>query len=147
MRLLPPVGVGGVRAGLPPADGPAQDNPSWPGPSPDPAGAGARRQGALQRRNPARTGAAGAARPPFPSPPARPPTGAAGAARAAARPLSTRPPANSATPSNGPSASSASTVPWQPDTANATTSGAAPSMSPRSGSGSATPSHDLRDTL
>ena len=46
-----------------------------------------------------------------------------------------------------PSASSASTAPWPPGTTNATSSGAEPSTSPQSGSGSATPSHDLRDTL
>src|SRR5215472_8380205 len=57
------------------------------------------------------------------------------------------PPTNSATPSNGPSAGSASTTPWPPDTTNATTSGAAPSTSPPSGSGSATQSHDLQDRL
>jgi len=47
----------------------------------------------------------------------------------------------------GPSATSASTAPPPPDTTNATSSGAAPSTWPRSGSGSAIPSHDLRDTL
>jgi transposase len=38
------------------------------------------------------------------------------------------------------------TGPWPPATTNATTSGAAPSTSPPSGSGSAAPSNDLRDT-
>jgi transposase len=46
-----------------------------------------------------------------------------------------------------PSASCASTVPWPPGSTNATSSGAEPSTSPQSGSGSATPSHDLQDTL
>jgi transposase len=45
------------------------------------------------------------------------------------------------------SASSASTAPWRPGMTSATSSGAAPSTSPRSGSGSVIPSHDLRDRL
>jgi transposase len=43
-------------------------------------------------------------------------------------------------------ASSASTGPWRPGTTNATSSGAGLSTWPRSGSGSVTPSRDLRDT-
>ena len=54
---------------------------------------------------------------------------------------------SSATSSSAPSAISASTVPSPPGTTNATTSGGEPLTWPRSGSGSVTPSHDLRDTL
>jgi hypothetical protein len=57
---------------------------------------------------------------------------------AAGRRTSTAPLTSSATPWNWPSASYASTAPWPPGSANATSSGAEPSTSPPSGSGSAT---------
>ena len=54
---------------------------------------------------------------------------------------------NSATWSNGRSTHSRAIARWLPDTTSATTCSAEPSMSLRSGSGSAIPSHDPRDRL
>ena len=81
-----------------------------------------------------------ASKPPFPSHLTRYATGCGAAAAAAAHPPSTPPPTRTATPSSARSASSASTAPSPPDSINATSPGAAPSTSPPSGSGFATPS-------
>jgi Transposase DDE domain len=86
-------------------------------------------------------------RPRSPNRPTRRRTGCGGAVRAGGHPGSTPRPTNSATSSNAPSTSSRPTGRWPPATTNATTRSAEPSTSPRSESGSATPSHDPRDRL
>ena len=86
-------------------------------------------------------------RPPSPNPPTRRRTGCGEAAPAGGHPGSTPKPTSSATLSNARSTSSRPIGRWPPATTNATTRSAEPSTSPRSGSGSATPSHDPRDRL
>ena len=115
-------------------------------PAPDPTRPGAGRQGLLQPRDPLppaptrhqgdhpRTGRPGP-QPAAPRQPRRPPTS-----------VRRRELQASATSSNARSTSSRATARSPPATTSATTCSAEPSTSPRSGSGSATPSHDPRDT-
>ena len=81
-----------------------------------------------------------------PSRKTRKPTAATVAAPVAGRRSLTTGGTRSATPSNAASASSSSSAPWPPATTSASASTKAPSTSPRSASGYATPSHDPRDT-
>ena len=122
------------------------DPPSGSGPATQASGSGSGRQGVLQQGDPGRPAPTWhhgdhprTGRPdPQPHAPAAP--------RAGGPRPSTRPPTHGATSSNAPSTGSSSTGPWPPATTSATSFGEEPLMSPPSGSGSATQSHDLRDT-
>ena len=84
--------------------------------------------------------------PPSPSRPTRSPTASNGAAKAGGHLPSMRSPTKIATPPSVPSTSSRPSAQWPCAPTNATTSTGAPLTSPRSRSGSATPSTKIHET-